>query len=140
MVSVLVFAILLVCFAPCLFNFFLLLFDQETLHRIIVIVLLHQERKLPLLGKHRTLFFLFTALFFRQSLTFPLKHVLPTDLELVWVLVIARLVSCVIDLDKATANIRSAKVVYCQVGTSLVFVLEPSEPFGLARFFITDQF
>jgi hypothetical protein len=46
-VPVLVFAILFICLAPCFFDFFLLLFDQEALHRIVVVVFLHQKCKFP---------------------------------------------------------------------------------------------
>jgi hypothetical protein len=48
MMSVFVFSILLFCFAPRLFNFLLLLFDQEALHGIVVIMILHQKREFSL--------------------------------------------------------------------------------------------
>jgi hypothetical protein len=73
-------------------------------------------------------------------LTFSLKHVLPANLELVWILIVPRLVSRMIDADKATTHICSSEVVDRQVGTSLVLVLKPSETFGLASLFITGQF
>lgn len=62
MVSVLRFSILLVRSLLGLFDFLLFLFDQESLHRIIVVVISHEYRQFPFLWEHRSLDFFLAAL------------------------------------------------------------------------------
>lgn len=65
MMSVLVLSVLLFGLAPGLFDLLLLFLDQESLHRIVVVMLLHEQRQFSLLGQHRSSLLLLAALVFR---------------------------------------------------------------------------
>lgn len=104
MMSVLVLPVLLVGLAPGLFNLLLLFLDQESLHRIVIVMFLHEQRQFSLLGKHRPSLLLLATLVFRQSLSLSLHHVLPADLELFWVFIVSSLVPRMIHTDEATTN------------------------------------
>lgn len=45
-----------------------------------------------------------------------------------------------INADQPAANLSTSNVVDCQVAAALVFVLEPAEAFGLAGFFVANEF
>lgn len=82
MMPVLVFPALLVRPAPGLFNLLLLLLDQKSLHGIVIVMFLHEQRQFSLLGQYRSPPLLLAALVFRQGLSLSLHHVLPANLEL----------------------------------------------------------
>lgn len=126
--------------------FLLLLLDQEPLHRIIFVVLFDQLGQLPLLPNHGPpLLFSLAALLHLHihvlAIGGPLAahDVLPRDLELLGVLVVAHLVAGVVDAHEAAADLGAAQVVDGQVGAPLVLVLEPAEALALARLLVPRQ-
>lgn len=126
---------------PSLLDLLLLLLDQEPLHRIVVVVLAHQNGQLPLSRKHRPrsrrlLLFLTTVL---HRLPLPAQHILPPNLELLPVLVVPQLVPRMIHAHHAPAHVRAAEVVHREVGAALVLVLEPAEALGLARLLVAHE-
>lgn len=111
-----------------LFNFLLLLFDQETLHRVIVIVIPDQKRKLPLLWQHWSfLFLVLAALILRHLLSLLSHDILPSNFELFRVFIIACLVSRMVNTEQAPSNLCASQVINSQVCAALVLILEPPE-------------
>lgn len=140
--------------AQRLSNFLFLLVNQELLHRIILIMPLHQILQLPLLLQRRPahtpqLFLPFCVRatprlahnhvpIIRLALREP-PQILPPDLALLGILVIPRLIPRVVDADQATANVRAPEVVDGEIRRPLVLVLEPAESLALARLGIARQ-
>lgn len=130
-----------------LLDFFPLLFDQELLHGIVLVVIPDEQRKLPLLWEHGPLFLLVVFLVvllgifgtFARRFALALRHGRPVDFALVRVLVVAELVTRVVDADEPVADGGAAEVVDGQVGAALVFVLEPAEALGFAGLFVARQ-
>lgn len=81
---------------------------------------------------------LFLALFilhldvFALGHLFSAQHVLPADLAILYIFIVASLVSCVVDAYQAAADLGTTDVVHCQVARTLILVLEPAEAFAFA--------
>lgn len=87
--------------------------------------------------KHGSLWCLVgTAFVFGQWFALFALEVLPTNFELVLVLVIALRVASVIDAQKAPTNFCTTEIVHGQIGALLVFVFEPPKSLRLACFLI----
>jgi hypothetical protein len=130
-----------------LVNFFLLLVHQECLHGVVVVMLGNQLLQIPLLFQHRSILFLIVitvviiALFgqpFRSTLL--AAHIFPSDLALLGVIVIAWLISRMVNPDHPTADSCAAEIVNREVGTPLVLVLEPPEAARLACLLVASEF
>lgn len=133
-----------------LINLFLLLFDQEILHRIVVVVLFDQFLQFHLLLNHGPpprllrVFGVLSRFIFRiyglasRGLLLSLD-VGPADGELGRVLVVAGLVPRVVDADQAPRDLGAAEVVHREVAAPLVLVLQPAEPFALPRLLVPRE-
>ncbi len=66
-------------------------------------------------------------------------EVLPSDLELVLVFVIAHRVSRMVHAHKTPPDFCAAEIVHSKIGALLVFVLEPPKTLGLACFLVAHE-
>ena len=123
----------------CLFNLPFLLLNQVGFHGVLFVVIPYEQGQLPLLGKHRLRFLLFAALVVRQLLAFFPHDVLPSDLELIRVIVVSSLVPRMVHADESASNVCAAEIVNSQVCAPLVLVLEPSETLRLAGLLVAGK-
>lgn len=129
-----------VCDAAGLMDLLPLLLDEVALHGIVVVVVADEGGQLALGGEHGAGLVGGAALaVVGDGLALAAQHVLPGDLEVGGVLVVAGLVAGMVDADDAAANVGAAEVVDGQVGASLVLVLEPAEALALARVLVAGE-
>lgn len=139
MVPVFVLLFLLLGSSPSLFDLRFLLVYQERLHRVIVVVVAHQKCQLSLLWQLGPRFLL-AGLILGYMLALLAHDVLPANLELVLVLIVAGLVSRVVHPYKPAADLCATNVIDCQVGAPLVLILQPAEALGLAGLLVAHEF
>lgn len=125
---------------PRFFDLFLLLFNQESLHRVIIVVISHQQCQLLLFRQRWSPCFFLAALVLLGVLPFFLQNILPADFELFGVLIVSGFVPGMVDSNRPFGDLCAAEVVDCQVGTTLVFVLEPPKALGLAGLLVAGEF
>jgi len=123
-----------------------LLLHQVGLHRVVVVVLGNQLRQLSLLGQQLPpLFLLLSSLVLAASTAapggrpLPPLHILPPDLALLGIFVVAQLVPRVVHAHHAAPDGCAPEVVDGQVGAALVLVLEPAEALGFPRLLVARQ-
>lgn len=134
------FRLFLVCSFPRFLHLFFLLLYQKRLHRVIVIVIVYQFRQIAFFLQHGpSRCFVLVTLVIGERLALFALEILPSNLELVLVFVIAHRVSRMIHAHQTPSDFCAAEIVHSKIGALLVFVLEPPKALGLARFLVAHE-
>lgn len=103
-------------------------------------MVVYQFRQVAFFLQHRSLRRLvFAALVVGHRLAFFALKVLPANFELVLVFVVAHRVPRMVYAQKTPPNFCATKVVHGEIGAPLIFVLEPPEALGFARFLVAYE-